>query len=77
MLIITGYLIKHGAGGFVDEFRDNIAVFKTYYTYEYAAYLEEDLEKRKKMTNLWDEVKNRAAHILRLLEDKEKLLREK
>ena len=61
----------------MDEFRDSMMIFKYFYTYEYAAYLEEDLERRKKISNLWEEVRNRAAHVLRLLEDKEKLLREK
>lgn len=32
LLIATNYLIKHGATGFVDEFREYVGVFKKYQT---------------------------------------------
>jgi len=76
MMVTINYLIKHGASGFVDEFRERIKMFKAYESLEYKHVYEVETE-QKRLDELLDQIKNRANYIQTLLTDKVKLLKEK
>jgi hypothetical protein len=76
MLITINYLIKHGATAFVDELREYIPTFKKYQTLsELKTY--DDPKLQNSLNYELEKIKSRAQHIQMLLEDKQKLLREK
>lgn len=76
ILIVVNYLIKHGATAFVDELREYIPTFKKYQTLEELKTYEDE-EKQTKFCYELEKIKSRANHIQNLLEDKQKLLKEK
>ena len=76
MLIVINYLIKHGASAFVDELREYVPTFKKYQTLEELKTYEED-DKQSKLVYELEKIKSRANHIQTLLEDKQKLLKDK
>lgn len=76
LLIATNYLIKHGATGFVDEFREYIGVFKKYQSLKQVKVYEDERVQQNLDYSL-EKIKSRAQHITVLLEDKHKLLKEK
>lgn len=70
MLILVTYLIKHGASGFIDEFRAEAPLFFKYETIGETSY-DEDLR------TIVEEIRERAKYIRKLLNDKTVLMREK
>ena len=72
LLLLSSYLTKHGAGGFIDEFRDNIQAFELYIHFEWQSPSGSEKEAHRRA-----DIRERAAYIITLLTDKEKLLREK
>lgn len=76
MLIVINYLIKHGASAFVDELRSFLPTFKKYQSLEELKTYEDSLMQGKLNYEL-EKIKSRAQHIQTLLEDKQKLLKEK
>lgn len=76
MLVTINYLLKHGASAFVDELRGFIPTFKKYQALEDLRTYEDDLQQSKLSYEL-EKIKSRAQHIQTLLEDKQKLLKEK
>lgn len=76
MLIAINYLIKHGATAFVDELRSYVPTFKKYQTLEELKTYEDSVMQGRLNYEL-EKIKSRAQHIQTLLEDKQKLLKEK
>lgn len=52
ILVTTNYLIKHGASGFVDEFRLYLGVFKKYQTLKPIQTYDDDILQKKLDYNL-------------------------
>lgn len=74
ILVATNYIIKHGATGFVDEFRKYVYMFKKYESLEAKKTYEDTLTQAQLDANL-EKIKSRAHHISELLSNKEKLLK--
>lgn len=74
ILVATNYLIKHGATGFVDEFRKYTHMFKKYEELQPKQTYEDILTQSQLDANL-EKIKSRAHHVSELLSNKEKLLK--
>lgn len=77
LLVLVSYLIKHGASGFIDEFRNSMIIFKNYQKLHKEKLFDENSKKQMDMENDIDTIKSKARHIELLLTDKAKLLKEK
>ena len=76
ILVTTNYLIKHGATGFVDEFRKYIYMFKKYEELELKKTYD-DATMQARLDDYMNKIKSRAHHVSELLSNKEKLLKQK
>ena len=71
LLIVAAYLLKYGPGGFIDEFRSishKFTCFRQFGGETSASDKEQAIE---------SEIRSRAHYIVELLQDKEKILKEK
>lgn len=73
-MVTTNYLIKHGATGFVDEFRKYIYMFKKYEELELKKTYD-DATMQARLDDYMNKIKSRAHHVSELLSNKEKLLK--
>ena len=64
LLILVTYLIKHGASGFIDEFR---TIEDTFEKYEH---LTDDKDEEEKFRIVLNDLDQRAKYIKKLLHDK-------